>query len=541
MTLELRRTRGARWLDLCVAAVGVAALAPLLSALCQAVLRRWPETLFDDDLATIEVAVREVIAFERAVGAYSRFGWAQPGPAGFVALVPGYLLLGQASSALIVGALLMHVAAAGGALLLAWRYLGRTASLAVALGVLALPFAFGGIELANPWPPFQAVAPVFFLLTAAAAAAVNRSVPLGAVLLAATIAVQIHLGTAPVVAAVLLVCFAVRRFAPRLAVARSRRSRAFALAAGLAAGALWVPPLVEQLGLHRSGDQAGNMSLISRTFRHRRGHRDVVGLAGGWKLFNASVDDCARAVHKLLESDPQATASPEKDRSGRSTTVLLLTLAGAAAIAAWRRDRIALAMLAVASAALAAGLFAAANIVGEPLPYLVTFLVPVILCVGSATLASLGAAAVACLRARGAGDTARLAVASLVLAAVLRPAWGMATRDRQELWLTTPPGLETVVDAAREAVVPVTKAGGCVRVGAVGDAWVWASAVVLALDKSGSKPAIDDSLITLFGEKRLALGRACLELRLVDRRLGETPAGQVLASIPAVDLVQLTQ
>lgn len=108
MTSDLRRTRGARLLDLCVAAVGVAALAPQIAALCQAVLRRWPETLFDDDLATIEVAVREVLAFERALGAYSRFGWAQPGPAGFVALVPGYLLLGQASSALIVGALLMH-------------------------------------------------------------------------------------------------------------------------------------------------------------------------------------------------------------------------------------------------------------------------------------------------------------------------------------------------------------------------------------------------------------------------------------------------
>jgi len=530
-----------RLLDLLVAATGAVALAPIVAALLRSVLRPWPETLFDNDLATIEVAVREVIAFERAVGAYSRFGWAQPGPAGFVALVPSYLLLGQASFALIVGALLMHAAAAGCALLLAWRYLGRTASLAVALGVLVLPLAFRSNELANPWPPFQVVAPVFFLLTAASAVAVNRSAPLGAVLLAATIAVQTHLGTAPVVGAVLLVCLAVRHFAPRLEVARSRRSRAFALAAGLSAGALWIPPLVEQLGPHRGGEQAGNMSLIARTFRHRDGHRDIVGLAGGRELVSASVDDCARALHRLFESQSQPAARPEEDRSGRPTRVLLLALVAAAAIAAWRRDRIALAMLAVASAALAAGLFAAASIVGEPLPYLVTFLVPVIVSVGAATLASVGGAVVACLRARGAGTTARFAAASVILAAVLRPAWATTIRDRRELWLNTPPGLETVVDAARGAAAAGTKPGGCARVGAVGDAWVWASGVVLALEKSGLSPAIDDSLVTLFGKKRLGPGRACVELRLVDRRVEKAPAGEVLASIPAVDLVQLKQ
>lgn len=435
----------------------------------------------------------------------------------------------------------MHAAAAGGALLLAWRYLGRTASLAVAFGVLVLPFAFGGNELANPWPPFQVVAPVFFLLTAASAVAVDRSAPLGAVLLAATLALQIHLGTAPVVASVLLVCLAVRRFAPRLEIARSRRSRAFALAAGLAAGGLWIPPLVEQLGPHRGGEQAGNMSLISRTFRHRDGHREIVDLVGGKKLLHAKVDECARALRRLFESEPQPAVPVERDRRGRPTRVLLLALSGATAIAAWRRDRTALAMIAVTGAALAAGLFAAAKIVGEPLPYLVTFLVPVIVSVGVATLTSVGGAAVACLRARGFGTAMKLAVAMLILAAVLRPAWAVTMRDRQELWLTTPPGLETIVDAARGAVGALTKSGGCVRVGAIGDAWVWASAVVLALDKSGSKPAIDDTLVTLFGEKRRAVGRACLELRLADRRLGETPNGQVLASIPAVDLVQLKQ
>jgi hypothetical protein len=540
MEAGLRGER-ARWTGAVSLGACAAALAPLVVVLWRAVWRTWPEFLFHGDLATIEIAVREVLAFERPVGAYSRFGWAQPGPAGFLALAPAYLALGRASSGLVVGALSLQLASFTGALAIAWRHLGRSTTFVLALAALALQVGFGTNEIANPWPPFQTVGVVFFLLTAATAAAASRAASTLPALLAGSVAIQIHVGTAPLVVAILLTCFLLRRRAPAAPATRPRRRRALVLIVGLAAGLLWLPPLVEELGPHRIGAKRGNLSQILRTFR--RGERDgkIVGVAGGWTLLSEHVDDGIDATLSTATATvPRHPPPADPRRAGRRTVTVLALLAAAGALAAWRRDRHAREMTAIAAAGLGASLFAASRIVGEPHAYLVTFLLAVVVFTLAAAATPFVRAAAARLRAANPSGTAAVAASLLLLAGAVRPAWAMARRSDEVLWLAPPPALATLDVAALAAARGAAGSRGCVRVGAIGDAWVWASGVFLALDKSGVETVSDESLTTLLGARYLAPSRDCLELRLVDRVNAEAASadGVVLASTPEVALIE---
>ncbi len=533
---ERARLPGALTLAACAAA-----LAPLVAVLARAILRPWPEFLFHADLATIEIGLREVLALERAVGAYSRFGWAQPGPAGFLALAPAYLALGGKSSALVVGALALQLATLAGALAVAWRHLGRSATFALALAVLALQLGFGNNEIANPWPPFQAVGVVFFLLVVTAAAALRRTSSLLPALLAGSVAIQIHVGTTPVVAAILATGFLLRRFAPAGEAHDPRRARALALASAVVAGALWIPPLVEELGPHRIGAKHGNLSLILRTFR--RGTRDgkSVGAEGGWRLLASRVDEGVDAGRALFFAEvPRPPLQPDPERAARRTRALLVALVAAAAFATWRRDRVAATMAVIALAGLAAGWLAAARIVGEPYPYLVTYLVAIVPFACAATVTPVARALAAMARARGGARVAALALGLLIVAVATRPAAALASRDGALLWLTGPPRLAAIDRAALTAVRSAAP-GECVRVGAVGDAWVWATGVFLALEKNGVETVSDETLVTLLGARYLAPERDCLDLRLVDKSsfLAARTSGRVLASTGRIDLVRL--
>src|SRR3954469_25808880 len=78
------------------------------------------------DTSLIEMNVRD-IAHVPTLGVYSRFDWNHPGPALYYLLAAPYRLFGGSSTGLLVGALLLNIAAIVGSALVARRVGGRVA------------------------------------------------------------------------------------------------------------------------------------------------------------------------------------------------------------------------------------------------------------------------------------------------------------------------------------------------------------------------------------------------------------------------------
>src|SRR3954452_8604486 len=163
-TTTTARPAPPRW-PRAVTGVGVAALAvPFAAALVLALTRPWsPST----DLALMELRTLDVGGpATPLLGPYSRLGWSHPGPLAFWLLALPYRLFGARPAGLLVGAVLVHGAAATGCLVLARRRGGRPLTALVALGLALLVGGFGAGNLANFWNPYLPLTALAFLVLA---------------------------------------------------------------------------------------------------------------------------------------------------------------------------------------------------------------------------------------------------------------------------------------------------------------------------------------------------------------------------------------
>jgi len=208
------------------------------------------------DLAIIELATRDVGHHQVLLGPYSRFGWHHPGPAMFLLLAAPYRLVGARSSGLLLGAVLVNIAASGGVIVaVACERAGR--ALRWALPVLGLLFAAEGAErLRDPWNPSLAIVPLALFVLAAWRLAAGGRWWLPVVLGVGSAVVQTHVGFLLTVAAVLAVASGLGL----RAVGWSSLRRP-ALAGAVAVVALWALPAWEQLTRH-----PGNATLAARYF-----------------------------------------------------------------------------------------------------------------------------------------------------------------------------------------------------------------------------------------------------------------------------------
>ncbi|MBN2623992.1 MAG: hypothetical protein JXA83_11510 [Acidimicrobiales bacterium] len=196
------------------------------------------------DIAVMDLRVRDVWSSDvPLVGAYSRFGWNHPGPAGFYLLAPVSTVSGQPAWATLVGHALLQATVVAAIGWVAWRTGGLARLLAV-LALVGLAFgAMGPSMVLDAWNPN--VAYPMFVLFVLLAWVLSYDTPraLPAVAVVGTVLVQSHLGYLPLVAAAtaLAVVLCVRDGHRWTAC---RRPAAWTLVALVV---LWTPPLVHEL------------------------------------------------------------------------------------------------------------------------------------------------------------------------------------------------------------------------------------------------------------------------------------------------------
>jgi len=255
-------------LEWCAVAVVVAAMT---IAMVRSVRAGWTPI---SDEALIELRVRDVPGHLPLVGVYSRFGWNHPGPTQFYLLAIAYRLGRSSSSALLVGTVALHTAFIG----IAWfvaRRLDRVAGVAVLAALTAVLATTAGPFVRTPWNPYVALVSGGMLVVLAWATAERRASASAALLGVATLLVQSHLVTAPMVAMTVLTGLALA-FLPRRAAEVDAPLPWRWLGVGAAiALVLWLPPLVQQLTTH-----PGNLTLM---LEHGGGSSKAAGLpaAGG--------------------------------------------------------------------------------------------------------------------------------------------------------------------------------------------------------------------------------------------------------------------
>lgn len=266
-----------------------------------------PGTVYlSDDLALVDLHVRDALHWQQQLGPFDRFGWAHPGPAVFYLLSVFARILGSGARAEFVGAIVINLLAALATIWVVRRRAGPLPALwcSVCLGVLAavLGSTSAGATtlsesplgaLVTPWNPDVVIFPLVLFCVLAAAGASGSVLSLLGATLVGSFVVQTNFSTLPI-AAIFLVAAAA--WASVVKVLQRRRSEAQAeripkprdpleASAGLtgpvavslgrrwpsqillgAAGTvllvvMWIPPLVQQF-THRPG----NLTLIWRFF-----------------------------------------------------------------------------------------------------------------------------------------------------------------------------------------------------------------------------------------------------------------------------------
>jgi hypothetical protein len=266
---------GSRWRPSAPAATAVLLTLVVMAPALAAVVQRFGSDYVPvQDLAIIDLRVRDVwSANVPLVGPYSK-GWNHPGPLLFWLLAVPSGMFGQAAWATAAGGALLQAGAIAGSARLAWRK-GGLALLLLVLAVLGLSYsATGGWMVMDAWNPN--VAFPFFVLYVLAVWALADGARWAPVVVTAvgTFLVQTHVGYLPLVAvgaaaAVAMLVLDARRRGESLRP--WRRPLGWSLAVG---ALLWLAPVFEQLTT-----PTGNLTRMFRYFRDGGGETAGLGRA----------------------------------------------------------------------------------------------------------------------------------------------------------------------------------------------------------------------------------------------------------------------
>ncbi len=241
------------------------------------------------DLAATELVTRDVGRYAVEVGPYSRDGWHHPGPALYYLLALPYRLLGSASSAVEVGALLINGGSVAGMAFVARRRGGAGLMLVTLLGCALLMRSLGPDEVRLPWNPYVTVLPYGLLVFLTWALTCRDRWALPVAVFVGSFVAQTHIGY--VALALPLVAFGAGWLVVSTAV-QARRDRsapgvrtlaAPASAAVAIASLMWLPPVVQQI----TGDR-GNLGAALEWFREGGVAREAPrGFLTGWRVVSA--------------------------------------------------------------------------------------------------------------------------------------------------------------------------------------------------------------------------------------------------------------
>jgi hypothetical protein len=137
------------------------------------------------------------------VGAWSRWGWAHPGPMLFWLLAPFFWVFG--ATGVLVGTGLLNALAAGGAVLVGYRRGGVHLALLIALLEALLAHALGLGLLVDPWNPWAAFLPFVLFLLLVWCVLCDDFVMLPLAVAVGSFSLQTHAGYLPLVGGLLVV------------------------------------------------------------------------------------------------------------------------------------------------------------------------------------------------------------------------------------------------------------------------------------------------------------------------------------------------
>jgi hypothetical protein len=137
------------------------------------------------------------------VGAWSRWGWAHPGPMLFWVLAPFFWLFG--ATGVLVGTGLLSALAAGGAVLVGYRRGGMQLALLIALLEALLAHALGLGLLVDPWNPWAAFLPFVLFLLLVWCVLCDDFVMLPVAVAVGSFSLQTHAGYLPLVGGLLFI------------------------------------------------------------------------------------------------------------------------------------------------------------------------------------------------------------------------------------------------------------------------------------------------------------------------------------------------
>jgi hypothetical protein len=256
-----------RWLTVVVL---VLVLAPALAACISVIGQHWHA---GGDQALELLRIRDVgTRHTPLVGAWSRWGWAHPGPVLFWMLAPFYRLFGE--TGVLVGMGVLNGLAIAGVVLVAHRRGGPTLAALAGVMVALLVRSLGVSLIVDIWNPLAAFFPFVLFLMLAWAVLCRDWAMLPIAVFVGSFVVQIHAGYLPLVVPLLLF---VSVFAA-IALVRSRRPR-WLVAAGVVALVVWLPSLVQQMA-SKNGNLAALFSYIRRPGEATAGWTTAFGTFG---------------------------------------------------------------------------------------------------------------------------------------------------------------------------------------------------------------------------------------------------------------------
>ena len=306
---ESRPLRHPRRLDIVDFLATASVTVPMLIVIVR--LSTMGHVYLGDDLALIDIRVRNALHFHELLGPYDRYGWQHPGPTYFYLLSIVHRVVGDGGRTEYIGAALINLAALLGAIWVVRRHAGKWPALwtAVIMGLLALCESSGipiGVSL-SPWNPYVVVFPLILFGVLCAAGAIGSWTSLIGAGLVGTFTVQTHISTAPIVAVFLVasICSAV--------IVTRRQSRHLPkrtlVVGGSLVALLWLPPFVQEIS-----NNNGNLTRIWRFFTTHSGH-----------------DSLNTGLHQVLSADQYLLGFPHRvdllpDLSAPHVALLLGTL-----------------------------------------------------------------------------------------------------------------------------------------------------------------------------------------------------------------------
>jgi hypothetical protein len=305
---------------------------PFLGAIVSLVGRHWHPS---SDQGLELLRIRDVGGSHTPLlGAWSRWGWAHPGPALFWTLAPLYRALD--SNGVLIGVGLINLTAAIGVVLIGYRRGGDTGAVLAGVTVALVTRALGPEMLIDPWNPWVAFLPsvVFLVLVWSVLCGDLATLPVAVGV--GSFVVQTHFGYTPLVGGLLLVALgaAVGRTLNRrhrgsadLEPHADRQSlfRRPLFLAGLVGVVLWAPVIVQQLIGH-----PGNISALATYIRH------PPEPAAGWSRALGTMGEQLRPFGPWVSG--HETTGPGLEQTA-STIWAGATIAMVAAAGLWAKKR----------------------------------------------------------------------------------------------------------------------------------------------------------------------------------------------------------